>query len=101
MFKAAEGSDRLLKFDKTSVTDTLRAMGFFFTAVASQDLCFTAQSEKSAFEKGHLFSWAQGASGCGSGLLTSGAAVLAAALSSSGYQWYFSLLFNHKAVLSA
>lgn len=101
MFKAAEGSDRLFKFGKTSVTDTLRAVGFF-TAVASQDLYFTAQSERNlAFEKGHIFGWAQGTSGCGSGLLTSGAAILAAALSSSGNQWYFSLLFNHKAVLSA
>lgn len=101
MFKAAERSDRLFKFGKTSVTDTLRAVGFF-TAVAGQDLYFTARSERNlAFEKGHIFSWAQGTSGRGSGLLTSGVAILAAALSSSGNQWYFSLLFNHKAVLSA
>lgn len=98
MFKAAEGSDRLFKFDKTSVTDTLRAIGFFM-AIASQDLCFIAQSERNlAFEKGHPFSWAQGTSGCGSGLRISGTSVLPAAPSSSGYQWYFSLLFNHKAV---
>lgn len=102
MFKAAEGSDGLSKFSKTSdFADTWRAAGFF-PAVATQDLCFTAQSERNlASEKGHLFSWGQGTSGCGSGLLTRGAAVLAAARSSSGYQWYFSLLFNHKAVLSA
>lgn len=98
MFKAEGGSDRLFKFGKTSVTETLRAVGFF-TAITSQDLCFTAQSERNlAFEKGRVFSWR---SGCGSGLLTSGAAMLPAALSSFGYQWYFSLLFNHKAVLSA
>lgn len=99
MFKATEDSDGLLKFGKTSVIDTLRVVGFIM-AIDSQDLCFTAQSQRNlAFEKEHLFNWAQGTSGCGSGLLTSGAAVLAAALS-SGYQWYFSLLFNHKAVLS-
>lgn len=86
MFKAAEGSDRLFKFSKTSdFTDTWRAAGFF-PAVAPQDLCFTVQSERNlAFEKGHLFRWGQGTSGCGSGLLTSGVAVPAAARS-SGYQ---------------
>jgi len=59
-------------------------------AIASQDLCFTAQPERNlAFEKGHLFIWAQRTSSCGSGVLTSGATVLAAALSYSSYQWYF------------
>lgn len=58
-------------------------------AADSQDLCFTAQSERNpAFEKGYLFSRSQRTSGCGSGLLTTGAAVLATALS-SGCQWCF------------
>lgn len=91
---------RLLNFFKTPVSDTLRVTGFFMV-VDSQDLCFTAQSERNpGFEKGHLFSRTWWTSVCGSGLLRSGAAVLGAALS-SGYQRCFSLLFNHKAVLRA
>lgn len=48
MFKAAEGSDILFKFDKTLATDSLRA-------VAGQDFCFTAEPWRNlAFEKGLL-----------------------------------------------
>lgn len=79
---------RLFNFFKTPICDNLRVMGLFI-ALDSQDLCFTAQSERNpAFEKGHLFSRTWWTIGCGYGLLTSGTAVLAAALS-SGYQWCF------------
>lgn len=95
MFKAAEGSAGLSKIRKTLILQEL--CDFFHGHCQSGLLFHSPVKEKNlAFEKGHLFSWAQGTSGYGSDLLTS-----EVAHSSYDYQWYISLLFNHGAALKA